>query len=125
MRGSDHHRVDRPTRGGIGAQRLQRVENAGCHILRGGTFDSENHLVAIQQHGVGISAAHVNSNASHQLHSSASALVENGTEIQVVTKGAGADEFEAAWAGEDGGSGQRHHGDALAVAHRLCADRMA
>src|SRR5436190_13145614 len=58
------------------------------------------------------------------LHSSASALFENGTEIQVVTKGAGADEFEAARAGQDGGSGQRHHRDALAVAHRLGADRM-
>src|SRR6266542_850197 len=59
------------------------------------------------------------------LHSSASALFENGTEIQVVAKGAGADEFEAARAGQDGGSGQRHNGDTLSVADRLGADRMA
>src|SRR6185436_8906081 len=59
------------------------------------------------------------------LHSSASALFEDGTEIQVVAKGAGADEFEAARAGQDGGSGQCHHGDTLAVADRLGADRMA
>src|SRR5258708_248703 len=59
------------------------------------------------------------------LHSSASALFENGTEIQVIAKGAGADEFEAARAGQDGGSRQRHHGDTLAVADRLGADRMA
>src|SRR3954469_4789645 len=55
------------------------------------------------------------------LHSSASALFENGTEIQVVTKGAGTYEFEAARAGQDGGSRQRHHGDTLAVADRLGA----
>src|ERR1700682_3110000 len=59
------------------------------------------------------------------LHSSASALFENGTEIQVVAKGAGADEFEAARACQDGGSRQRYHGDALAIANRLGADRMA
>src|SRR6266705_1181974 len=59
------------------------------------------------------------------LHSSASALFENGTEIQVVAKGAGADEFEATRARQDGRSRQRHHGDTLAVANRLGADRMA
>src|ERR1700716_1257224 len=59
------------------------------------------------------------------LDSSASALFENGTEIQVVAKGAGADEFEATRACQDGGSRQRHHGDALAVADRLGANRMA
>src|SRR5882724_986990 len=59
------------------------------------------------------------------LHSSASALFENRTEIQVVAKGAGTDEFEAARARQDGGSRQRHHGDTLAVANRLGADRMA
>src|SRR5260370_36624170 len=59
------------------------------------------------------------------LHSSASALFENGTEIQVIAKGAGADEFEAARAGQDGGSRQRHHGDTPAVAPRLGAARQA
>src|SRR5258708_3702593 len=59
------------------------------------------------------------------LHSSASALFENGTEIQVVAKGAGADEFEATRACQDGRSRQRHHGDTLAVADGLGADRMA
>src|SRR6266702_605325 len=59
------------------------------------------------------------------LHSSASALVENGTEIPVVAKSAGADEFEATRARQDGGSRQRHHGDALAVADGFGADRMA
>src|SRR5215207_3842965 len=59
------------------------------------------------------------------LYSSPSALFENGTEIQVVAKGAGADEFEAARARQDGGRRQRHHGDALAVADRLGPDRMA
>src|SRR3981189_3439214 len=55
------------------------------------------------------------------LHSS----LENGTKIQVVAEGAGPDEFQAARAGQDGGSPQRHHGDALAVADRLGADGMA
>src|SRR3981189_15214 len=59
------------------------------------------------------------------LHSGASALIENGTEIQIVAEGAGADEFEATRACQDGGSRQRHHGDALAVADPLGANPLA
>src|SRR5258706_932284 len=59
------------------------------------------------------------------LHSCASALVENRKEVQVVAEGARADEFEAPRAGQHRGSPHRHHGDALAVADRLGADRMA
>jgi hypothetical protein len=53
------------SRGGIGATPSGRRECRMSHPC-GRTFDSENHLVAIQQHGVGIGAADVNSNASHQ-----------------------------------------------------------
>ncbi len=67
MRCADHNRIHRQTRRGIGAQRLQGVEDAGSHIHRRGALDGENHLVAIEQHGVGIGAADVNSNASHDV----------------------------------------------------------
>src|ERR1700688_3615125 len=58
-------------------------------------------------------------------YSGAGALIENGTEIQVVAKSAGADEFEATGTCQHGRSRQRHHRDALAVADRLSADGMA
>src|SRR4051794_958469 len=50
---------------------------------------------------------------------------KNRTKIQVVAKGAGADELQPARAGQHLGRLQRHHGDALAVADGLGADGVA
>jgi len=68
MRGADHHRFDPPqgrTAGGRGDQINQRLAHAVRDIDGGRPLQRGEHLAALEQNGIAIGAADVDSDAAH------------------------------------------------------------
>ncbi len=95
MRGADHDRVDLHRGGRVGAQRLERIQDAGCHVGGGRALDGMDDLLVDDQHGVRVGAADIDANTFHGILSSSLSGREQGTVVEVVAEGARADEFEA------------------------------
>ena len=71
MRGADHHAIDLLRRA-VGAlqyagraELLQRVEDAGSHVLAGRRLDRAYDLAVLDQDGVGVGAADIDTDSSH------------------------------------------------------------
>ena len=62
MGGSHHDRVNPGVSGQVGQQSLQRGNDAGGNIARGGGLDRGNQPCAVHQDGIGIGPANVNAN---------------------------------------------------------------
>ena len=65
MCGADHHGIDGAFAVRVGAQPRERVEDAGCDIFGGRCLDGASHRAAIDQDGVRVGSADIDSDPSH------------------------------------------------------------